>query len=128
MTSGEKKTTETYVPKPILVGEKKIFFFHLSRIFRDKSKMAKIPKKTKTNFDVIGRLIELFLPASAPESPKIHQKGRINLKNLFRVILDHLKKKEFFRFWPLYLMGKCYNYSHFGHLGEYYPFENGFYE
>ena len=45
MTSNKKKTTETDVPMSILVGEKKFFFFHLSRIFRDKSKMAKIPKK-----------------------------------------------------------------------------------
>ena len=45
MTSDEKKPTETNVPMSILVGEKNFFFFHLSRIFRDKSKMAKIPKK-----------------------------------------------------------------------------------
>ena len=45
MTSDEKKTTETYIPKPILVSERKKIFFHLSRIFRDNSKMAKIQKK-----------------------------------------------------------------------------------
>ena len=45
MTSGEKKTTEKYIPEPILVGEKNFFFFHLGRIFRDNSKMGKIQKK-----------------------------------------------------------------------------------
>ena len=54
MTSYEKKPTKAYIPKPILVGEKKFFFFDLRLILRDKSKMGKIPKKkTKTNFAVI---------------------------------------------------------------------------
>ena len=50
MTSDEKKTTKTFVLKPILVGEKKIFFFDQSWIFREKSKKKKseIDSKKKT--------------------------------------------------------------------------------
>ena len=40
-----RRFTNTYVPQLALVEFFFVFFLHLSRIFGDKSKMAKIPKE-----------------------------------------------------------------------------------
>ena len=88
-------------------AKKIIFFFIWAVFFEIIRKWPKFKKKTKTNFAVIGRLIELFGPSLALETPRGHQKGRKNPKNFFWVILDHLKKNEFFRFWPRYPLGNA---------------------